>query len=221
MLNVISRTQITFHAGPVHIPSRGYDPGMASGSSRDALREAILQTVTALKSAEVPFAVAGGYALYAWGGAEPDHDADIVVERSNLEAATTVLSGAGLEIERPPEDWLVKAWWRQGVAPAFVDVIYELAGNPVDSGLLRRALPRPVYAVEAPVLPAHDVIAAKLIVLSEHSCDFTALLRAARAVREQVNWRALRQETTTNPYAQGFLDLVDRLEIATTRPPAD
>jgi hypothetical protein len=99
-----------------------------------------------------------------------------------------------------------------------VDVIYELAGQPVDADLLRRAQARPVYAVEAPVLPAHDVLAGKLIVLSEHSCNFTALLRAARAVREQVDWALLRRETTDNPYAQGFLDLIERLEIADTRP---
>jgi hypothetical protein len=188
-----------------------------TAGAQDALREAILQTVTALKAAEIPFAVAGGYALYAWGGAEPDHDADIVVEASTLDAVTTSLSEAGLDIEHPPEDWLLKAWWRKHEAPAFVDVIHELAGRPVDADLLRRAQPRPVYAVEAPVLPAHDVIAAKLTVLSEHTCDFTSLLRAVRAVREQVDWPRLRHETVANPYAQGFLDLVERLEVADTR----
>jgi hypothetical protein len=218
MLNVIKRTPVTFHAGAVHIHSWGYDVLMTAVSARDALREAILQTVTALKAAEIPFAVAGGYALYAWGGAEPDHDADIVVEAATLDAVTTALSEAGLEIEHPPEDWLLKAWWRRNGPPAFVDVIYELAGQPVDADLLRRAQARPVYAVEAPVLPAHDVLAGKLIVLSEHSCNFTALLRAARAVREQVDWALLRRETTDNPYAQGFLDLIERLEIADTRP---
>jgi hypothetical protein len=192
---------------------------MTATAERDSLREAVLQTVTALKAAEIPFAVAGGYALYAWGGAEPDHDGDIVVEATALDAVTTVLTGAGLEIEHPPEDWLLKAWWRRGGPPAFVDLIYELAGRPVDAHLLRRAHPRPVYAVEAPVLPAHDVIAAKLTVLSEHSCDYTALLRAARSVREQIDWKRIRRETAANPYAQGFLDLVERLELAETRPP--
>jgi hypothetical protein len=186
---------------------------MTAAAEREALRDALLHAVTALKAAAVPFAVTGGYALYAWGGAEPDHDADIIVERTRLDAVAQALSSAGLAIERPPEDWLLKAWWRPEGPPAFVDVIFELAGNPVNAELLARAEPKPVFAVEAPVLPAHDVVRTKLLVLSEHSCDYTALLRAARAVREQVDWSALRRDTATNPYAQGFLDLAERLEL--------
>ncbi|HVV75441.1 MAG TPA: hypothetical protein VHC43_05340 [Mycobacteriales bacterium] len=182
------------------------------------LREALVHAIAALKAAELPFAVAGGYALYAWGSTEPDHDADVVVERRSLDAARLALADAGFDIEQPPEDWLIKAWWRGTGSDAFVDVIFELAGEPVSDDLLRRAQTRLLHAVHAPVLAPHDVIAAKLRVLTEHCCDYTPLLRATRAIREQVDWKQLRRESAANPYAQGFLDLVDRLRLADTRP---
>lgn len=192
---------------------------MAADADLDTLRAALANAVTALKAAEVPFAIAGGYALYAFGAPEPDHDADLIVEHRNLDAAVRALAETGFEIDRPQEDWLVKAWWSVDGSRAFVDVIYELAGQPVDTDLLRTARTTLVHAVHAPVLPPQQVITAKLQVLSEHHCDFTPLLQAVRAVREQLDWRLLRRETSDNPYAQGFLDLMERLALANGRRP--
>ena len=55
---------------------------------------------------------------------------------------------------------------------------------------------------------------AKLQALSEHYCDFGALLPVVRAVREQLDWPELRAETADLPFAEAFLLLCDRLEIA-------
>ena len=45
-------------------------------SDREELREALKLVAVALKESGVPFALTGGYAVWARGGPEPDHDVD-------------------------------------------------------------------------------------------------------------------------------------------------
>jgi hypothetical protein len=59
-----------------------------------------------------------------------------------------------------------------------------------------------------------DVLATKLLALHEHALDYTGLLRIARAVREQIDWRYLRERTKTSPFATAFFVLCEELEIA-------
>lgn len=47
-----------------------------------------------------------------------------------------------------------------------------------------------------------------------HYCDYTWVLPAARALREQVEWDLLIERTSHSPYAEAFLLLADRLQIA-------
>ena len=70
-----------------------------------------------------------------------------------------------------------------------------------------------VLAIRMPVLSPTRVIAEKLNSLNEHHCDFAALLPAARAVRERVDWKRVRTETAGNDFAIAFLVLIDRLGI--------
>jgi hypothetical protein len=72
-----------------------------------------------------------------------------------------------------------------------------------------------------PVLPATELLVVKLRSLSEHYCDFGALLPAVRAVREQVDWPRVREEVGGNPYARAFLYLADELGISDHRTPAE
>ncbi len=63
------------------------------------------------------------------------------------------------------------------------------------------------------MLAATDLLATKMLALSEHSCDLGKVLPAARALREQVDWKRLREETEQNPFAQSFLYLIEQLGI--------
>lgn len=85
------------------------------------LREALRGAVSALKEHGPPFALAGSYALWAYGAPEPTHDVDIVVAEADVPAAATTLGKAGFRIERPPEDWLFKAHFGETV----VDVLHR------------------------------------------------------------------------------------------------
>jgi hypothetical protein len=52
-----------------------------------------------------------------------------------------------------------------------------------------------------PVQPATEVLASKALALSEHSCDLGRLFPHARALREQIDWPALRAQLQHWPYA--------------------
>jgi hypothetical protein len=64
------------------------------------------------------------------------------------------------------------------------------------------------------VAPATDIVADKLLSLGAQHCDFGWILPAARALREQIDWAALRARTEHHPYAEAFLLLADRLGIS-------
>jgi hypothetical protein len=177
---------------------------------QEGLREALKRTAVALKQGNVAFALGGGYAGWALGGPEPEHDVDFLVAENDAEQAERVLADAGLKVEHPPEDWLFKVY-SDG---AMVDVIFRVVGRPVEAPLLERAQDRDVLSVHMPVLGATDLLATKMLALSEHSCDFGKVLPAARALREQVDWDRLRADTEQSPYATAFLFLAERLGIA-------
>jgi predicted nucleotidyltransferase len=178
-------------------------------ADRDALRGAMKRTASALKAAGVPFALAGGYALWAHGAPESENDVDFVVTEDDVERAAAVLEAAGFEVVRPPEDWLFKAC-TDGVV---VDLLHRVVGEPVTADLLGRSEEMDLLGVRIPVLQTTDLLVSKLRAMTEHYCDLGALLPHVRAVREQVDWARLRTETEGNDFAATFLFLVDRLGI--------
>ena len=177
----------------------------------DELRDALRRVASALKSHGPEFALAGSYALWAYGAPEPVHDVDFVVADSDADSAAATLASAGFFVERPAEDWLFKA--RSGSSDVVVDVLHRLNGVPVDVELIRSCEIRDVLAIGMPVLSPTDVVAEKLCSLNEHHCDFAALLPAVRAVREKVDWALVRDTTRCNDFAVAFLVLTDRLGI--------
>ena len=183
--------------------------GSPTFARNDELRDVLRRAAAALKAHGPEFALAGGYALWVYGGPEPVHDVDFVVAEPDADAAAETLSAAGFDIERTPEDWLFKA----SAGTAVVDVLHRLNGVPVDADEIRTAESRDVLAIRMPVLSPTDVLTQKLRSLHEHYCDFTTLLPAVRAVREQVDWERLRTSTKDNDFAAAFLLLIDRLGI--------
>jgi hypothetical protein len=174
------------------------------------LRDALKRAASALKAHGPEFALAGSYALWAYGAPEPVHDVDFVVAEEDTEAAALTLEKAGFHIDRTPEDWLFKAC----VGDDFViDVLHQLNGTPVNADMIASAEELDVLAIRMPVLSPTKVITEKLISLNEHHCDFAALLPAVRAVREVVDWDRVRTDTAASDFAVALLVLTDRLGI--------
>jgi hypothetical protein len=167
------------------------------------------QSAAWLKRDRVPFALGGSYALWAYGGPEPEHDVDLVVPETAVPAAKESLAAAGFEVEQPPEDWLFKAY----LDGDLVDVLFRLGGVEVNQDLIDSAAEMELLGLRMPVLPPTPIMIAKLRSLSEHYCDFGALLPVFRAVREQLDWLAVGAASEGHPFAEAFLFLLDRLGI--------
>ena len=178
----------------------------------DDLRDALRRAASALRAQGPDFALAGSYALWVFGGPEPVHDVDFVVAEPDTEKAAATLESAGFTIERTPEDWLFKAC----VGDDFViDVLHRLNGVPIDATTILAAEEFDVLAIRMRVLSPTYVMTEKLNSFNEHHCNFSALLPAARAVRERLDWDELHAATAGNDFAAAFLVLADRLGIAT------
>ncbi|MGY1615645.1 hypothetical protein ACI797_02765 [Geodermatophilus sp. SYSU D00691] len=178
-------------------------------SERDEIRDLLKRTAVALKQEGVPFALCGGYAAWVRGAPEPDHDADFLVPEVDSERAAKALADAGLNVVPPAEDWLTKVVGEH----AFVDVLWRTCGHPVETDLIDRAEELSVLSVHMPVLAATDILTTKLMALDEHYCDFGRIIPVARAMREQVDWDAVRRKVTENDFAVVFLVLLERLGV--------
>src|SRR5690348_7616643 len=112
------------------------------------------RVAVALKEAQIPFALAGGYAAFARGGPESEHDVDFYLRAEDVAAAEKVLSESDLRVEHPPEDWLIKVY----DGDAMVDLIHSPTDLPVTLEMLERADDLEVDSVSMPVLAATDVM---------------------------------------------------------------
>jgi hypothetical protein len=183
-----------------------------TNETRVGLREALKIVAVALKEGDAPFALAGGYALWARGAPESEHDVDFVVAEEDRERAAGLLRERGLEVVQPPEDWLFKVY----VEGSLVDILFRLNGVPVERATLADVDEMEVESVQMPVLAATTLISAKLNALDEHACDLAAVIPAARAVREQVDWAQVAEETRHNDFAAVALILLQRLGVIET-----
>jgi hypothetical protein len=173
------------------------------------LREALKTVAVALKQSGVPFALMGGYAAWARGGPEPDHDVDFLVADEDADQVAQFLADEDLDVVQPPEDWLFKVF----ANGAMVDIIHGPVGGPVHRAEVERATTMEVLSVEMPVLEATQLVVHKLAALDEHYCDVAKVLPMLRALREQVDWRRVERETADNDFAVMVLFLVRRLGI--------
>jgi hypothetical protein len=188
--------------------ARGYTVGMVDDSQADR-REALKRVAVALKRSEIPYALIGGYAVWARGGPESENDVDFMVAAEDAKEAANSLVEQGFEVRHPPEDWLFKV----DTDGTTVDVIFRDSGSPAERSAVEASGVLEVLSVLMPVLPATQLMVQKLNALDEHMCDFANLLSVARALREQVDWDQVRQQTGHNDFAAAFLYLLERLDI--------
>jgi hypothetical protein len=190
----------------------GREEGHGSGSPQDGMREALKRVAVALKESGLPFALAGGYAVWARGGPEPDHDVDFLVSSADAAKLADLLAEKGLEVQQPPEDWLFKVY----TDGAMVDILHRAAGASSEEPALAAATELEVLSVAMPVLTATDLVVQKMSVLDEHYCDLSQLLPVLRALREQVDWDVVRTQTAENPFAEATVFLLERLGVIGT-----
>jgi hypothetical protein len=177
--------------------------------SFDAVEATLKRAVAVLRDESIPFLLGGSLASWARGGPETRHDLDLIVRPADAERALTALCNAGMRAERPPEEWLLKAWDGE----MLVDLIFEPKGIEVTDDLIGRGEELEVLGMRMRVMTLEDLMVTKLLVLDEHSLDYGALLRTARALREQIDWSDVRSRTADSPFARAFFTLVEGLGV--------
>jgi hypothetical protein len=187
----------------------------------EELIEAMKLGASILERAGIPFMLGGGLAIWARGGPRSEHDVDLVLPPEDADAALEAFARAGLRTERPPEDWLYKAWHANGV---MIDLIFRPAGGSHGLEDIERAPVLEVMAMRLRVMTPEDVMTSKLMALTEQEPNFHDVLELARAIREQIDWDVLRARTDSSPFAKAFFTLVKELGILSTNgvvpPPA-
>jgi hypothetical protein len=176
----------------------------------NALIDTMKIAVAALREPDIQFMLGGSMAAWARGGPEPDNDLDLMVKPEHADTALEALARAGLRIERPPEEWLYKAWHGE----VLIDLIFRPSGMELSDEAFERAGTLSVMSVGMRVMALEDVIVTMLCALDEHALDYSRLLRIARALREQIDWPVVRARTSRSAYAKAFLTLVEELGIA-------
>jgi predicted nucleotidyltransferase len=177
------------------------------------IENALKRSVAALRDAEVPFLLGGSLACWARGAPEAYHDLDLMVRPEDAERALEALTAAGMRPERPPEEWLLKAY----DGDVLVDLIFEPSGMLIDDEAFERADRMDVLSMSMPVMALEDVVSTKLRAMSEHAIRFEGLLQIARALREQIDWEQVRRRTQGSPFAAAFFVLLDGLGIVPER----
>jgi Uncharacterised nucleotidyltransferase len=181
-----------------------------TGPPFDELVETLKKAVAAMRDNDVPYLLGGGLAIWARGGPERDHDLDLMVKADDADRALDALVATGMKAEKPPEGWLYKAYDANDV---MVDVIFRPKENPVTDEMLARGEELEVMAIPINVMSPEDVFVSKLLALREHELEYESLIEMARAVREQIDWNALRERTEQSPFARAFFTLAEGLEL--------
>lgn len=176
----------------------------------ETLTGTLKKACAALDAERVPYLLAGGLGCWARGGPPSSNDIDLMLKREDAERALAALNETGMRVERPPEQWLLKAW----DGDVLIDLIYEPAGIRITDQVLERGEELSVAGMQIRVMALDDILATKLFALDEHSADYCDLLQIARALREQIDWPALRERTASSPFARAFFTIADGLGIA-------
>lgn len=180
-----------------------------SEATLESLLDTLKRAAAALESERIPYLLGGGLGCWARGGPPSSNDIDLMVKRADAERALAALQSAGMRTERPPERWLFKAW----DGPLLIDLIFEPAGMRITDEVIERGGELNTAGKQVPVMALDDILVTKLLALDEHNADYADLLSIGRALREQIDWSALRQRTSSSPFAQAFFVLADGLEI--------
>jgi hypothetical protein len=180
----------------------------------EELTDSLKRSIAALEQRDVTYLLGGGLGCWARGGPPSSNDIDLMVKREDAERAQQALAEVGMRPERPPEQWLLKAWDGE----ILIDLIFEPSGMRIDDAVIGRGERLSVMAMDVEVMNLDDILITKLMALDEHSADYGDLILITRSLREQIDWGRLREETASSPFAVAFFALADGLEICPGAP---
>jgi hypothetical protein len=175
----------------------------------DGMGPTLKRAAAALRDAGIPFLVAGGVGSWVRGGPDTDHDLDFVVKPEDAERALATLAAEGMRPERPPEEWLYKAF----DGDVMVDIIFRPAGLQVTDEVIARGEELEVMSMRMRVMTPEDILVTKLMAMTEHTINYRSCLEIGRALREQIDWEDVRRRTEESPFGRAFFVIAEGLGI--------
>lgn len=185
----------------------------------ERIESALKRSAGLLDDAGIPFLLGGSLAAWARGGPETRNDLDLILRPGDAERALEALERAGLRTARPPEQWLFKAWDDD----VLIDLIFEILSiadesgatrrHAVDDALFERAEDLKVFGVLIRAISLEDLMVTKLLALEPNALDYGGSLAIARSLREEIDWREIRERTRESPYAAAFFTLLEELGV--------
>ncbi len=148
----------------------------------------------ALRDADIPFMLGGGFALATFTGRWRDtKDIDFYIHPQDRERTVQALSKAGFGdyYSRLPYDrkWIYRSTKRDVI----VDVIWSMANQraQVDDGWFERAGEVTIRRERLRVLPAEEFMWCKLYILQRDHCDWTDVFNLLYATGSRMDWSHL------------------------------
>lgn len=134
--------------------------------SDEQIRQALVETVEALRQADIRFLLIGGMSTARFARPRPTNDIDVFVRPDAAGPALEALTAAGFTTEETDPYWLYKGF-KYGV---LVDVIFRSTGDLyLDDEMLERGDEREHLGVTVPFVSPEDLLVIKAVAAAEHS----------------------------------------------------
>lgn len=154
-------------------------------------RGAHLLAFTTLQAAEIPFVVAGAYALHAYTGLyRQTKDLDIFLRRDDLPRARATLEAVNFRTEMVDPVWIAKA---HASNDFFADLIF-CSGNgvaEVDDIWFQRAQSHVIHGLPVLVAPPEEMIWSKAFVCERERFDGADVNHILFVRGEEMDWEHL------------------------------
>jgi hypothetical protein len=148
------------------------------------------RALEALAAVEVPFVVAGAYAIYEHTGIyRKTKDLDLFFEPSAVVAAARALRDAGFVTRLEDAHWLAKATSGE----YFVDLIYGMGNGLalIDGDWLRYSHQGMLAAVPVRIAPPEELLWHRLFISERHRHDMADILHLLLCLGDAFDWERL------------------------------
>jgi hypothetical protein len=159
-------------------------------------REVYRRALEALNAANIPYIVAGAYAIYEHTGIyRKTKDLDLFFEPSSVVPAARALRDAGFVTRLEDEHWLAKATSGE----YFIDLIYGM-GNAIasiDAGWIEHSRSGILAATPVRIAPPEELIWHRLFISERHRHDMSDIVHLILCV-ESLDWERLVERVGEN-----------------------
>ena len=153
-------------------------------------REIYRRALAALNAADIPYVIAGAYAIYEHTGIyRKTKDLDLFFEPSAVVPAARALRDAGFVTRLEDSHWLAKAT----AGEHFVDLIYGMGNGvaQIDEGWIQNSRPGILAATPVRIAPPEELIWHRLFIGERHRHDMSDVVHLILCRGDTLDWERL------------------------------